>query len=142
MNAVLLITHAPLAQALRSAALHVFPDAAPALLALDVQPDDAPEHSLERARIALRHAGAAHTGVLVLTDLLGATPCNVATRLVQEAPQARRLLTGVNLPMLLRAISYRHEPLPQLAELACAGGVRGIGAVTPPVPEACSGARA
>lgn len=139
MNAVLLITHAPLAQALRSAALHVFPDAGPGVLALDVQADDAPELTLERAHAALEHLDAEHNGVLVLTDLLGATPCNVATRLLQEAPQTRRLLTGVNLPMLLRAISYRHEPLPQLVELACTGGVRGIGPVPAPVPATCPG---
>lgn len=128
MNAVLLIAHAPLAQALRAAALHVFADAGPDLLALDVPADEPPEHTLARARALL--AETAQGDALILADVLGATPCNVATRLLHEAPHARRLLAGVNLPMLLRALGYRHEPLDHLAELALAGGTRGLSAVT------------
>jgi PTS system mannose-specific IIA component len=51
-------------------------------------------------------------GVLVLTDIFGATPSNVAQKLVDGVKS--RLITGVNLPMLLRAVSYRHEPLDTL----------------------------
>jgi len=128
MNAVLLIAHAPLASALRCAALHVLGDAAVAVRALDVQPDAAPEQSLAAAQAALagcRPGG----GLLILTDVLGATPCNVATRLLASLPDAR-LLTGASLPMLLRALTYRGEPLEMMAERALAGGVQGIRNVT------------
>jgi PTS system ascorbate-specific IIA component len=123
MNTILLIAHAPLASALRAGALHVFPDAGEHILALDVQADAPPEVTQAQARTAL--AGRApDTDVLVLTDVLGATPCNVARQLTSGG--RLRLLAGANLPMLLRAVSYRHEPLDSMAEKAQAGGVQGI----------------
>ena len=122
---LLLITHAPLAQALRECALHVFPDCAASLLTLDVPPDQAPEQTLAAARALCAQAGA--DPLLVLTDMLGATPCNVAQRLV--AGQEARLVAGVNLPMLLRAICYQAEPLDALAARALAGGTQGVVAV-------------
>ncbi|GAB1384951.1 PTS fructose transporter subunit IIA [Melaminivora sp.] len=122
---LLLITHAPLAQALRECALHVFPDCAANLLTLDVPPDQAPEHTLAAARALCAQAGAGP--LLVLTDLLGATPCNVAQRLV--AGQEARLVAGVNLPMLLRTICYQAEPLEALVARALAGGTQGVMAV-------------
>jgi PTS system mannose-specific IIA component len=121
---ILLVTHAPLAQALRACALHVFADSAADVLALDIEADESPEASLARAR-ALLGEGAAP--VLVLTDVFGATPCNVAQRLV--AGRAAQLVAGVNLPMLLRAISYRHEALEAVAARAVVGGSQGVMAV-------------
>ena len=123
MNAILLIAHAPLASALREAALHVFPDAGAHIAAVDVQPDDAPERSLGLVRAALA-ALPADAGVLILVDVCGATPCNVATRL--DAGARTRLLAGVNLPMLLRALTYRQEPLESMFQKAQAGGTQGI----------------
>ena len=59
----------------------------------------------------------------MLTDIFGATPCNVAQKLVDGVRS--RLITGVNLPMLLRAVSYRHEPLDALVSRAVTGGTAG-----------------
>lgn len=132
MNSILLIAHAPLAHALRECALHVFPDAGAAVSAVDIQPDTPPEESLALARTAMDQL-AAH-GVLVLTDVFGATPSNVARRLVEGAENAR-LLAGVNLPMLLRAIGYRHEPLEALVARALAGGTQGILPVASAAPQ-------
>jgi PTS system mannose-specific IIA component len=70
---------------------------------------------------------------LVLADMFGATPCNVAQRLVDGA--RTRLLTGVNLPMLLRAVTYRHEPLEQLVARALAGGTQGVIQVAGTAPQ-------
>lgn len=128
-NAVLLIAHAPLASALREAALHVFPDAAADIAALDVQAGAAPEDTLAQA-----HAAQAQLGgrpLLVLADCFGATPCNVAQRLLTD--ERMRLLAGVNLPMLLRALTYRAEPLADMAQRALDGGMRGVVVVEPPV---------
>lgn len=121
---ILLLTHAPLAHALRACALHVFADSAADVQALDIDADDSPEASLQRARQLL---GEGDAPVLVLTDVLGATPCNVAQRLVAGRPA--RLVAGVNLPMLLRAISYRHEALEAVAARALVGGAQGVVAV-------------
>ena len=125
MTAVLLIAHAPLASALRDAALHVLPDAAPDVLALDVYADTPPERTRDVARTLVDERGGA--GVLVLCDLVGATPCNVATELLVH--EDVRLLAGANLPMLLRALNYRHEPLARVAQRALTGGTRGVVAV-------------
>ena len=122
MNGVLIIAHAPLAHALRQCALHVFPDAAGHVAALDVRPDATPEQTLAAARAALEHMPV--EGVLVLTDLVGATPCNVAQRLIAGRPC--RLVAGVNLSMVLRALTYRHEPLDALAQRALTGGSQGV----------------
>ncbi len=121
-NHILLIAHAPLAQALRDCAVHVFADCVRDISVLDVPPDEAPETTLATARALLAQSGAERT--LVLADVLGATPSNVAHRLVEGT--AACLLVGVNLPMLLRAICYRHEPLAQQAQRALTGGQQGM----------------
>ena len=126
-----LIAHAPLAHALRECALHVFPDCASDVLALDVPPNEPPEETLAAARILLQQQGGA--SVLVLADVFGATPCNVAQRLVDGV--RTRLVAGVNLPMLLRAVGYRAEPLEALAERALAGGAQGVMPVAVAAPQ-------
>ena len=117
---ILLIAHAPLAHALRECALHVLADSAMEVLTLDVLPEAAPEATLAAAQQMLYPE--ADRPTLVLTDVLGATPCNVAQQLVQGGNA--RLLTGVNLPMLLRAICYCAEPLDAVAERALVGARR------------------
>ncbi|TSE30678.1 PTS sugar transporter subunit IIA [Tepidimonas charontis] len=131
MNAILVIAHAPLASALRQCVLHVFPDAGADVDALDVPADEAPETTLQRARALLALHGAVDT--LVLTDVFGATPCNVATRLLEGGHT--RLVTGVNLPMLLRAVTYRHEPLDALVTRATLGGTQGVMPLAPTAPQ-------
>src|SRR3954462_15311547 len=118
MNAILIIAHAPLAHALRQCALHIFPDCGAELAAIDVQPNLSPEETLATARIAMQQLTRSPQikGVLVLTDIFGATPSNVAQKLVDGV--SSRLITGVNLPMLLRSVSYRHETLDALVARA------------------------
>ena len=128
---ILIIAHAPLANALRACALHVFADCGDSVTALDVQPNQPPEESLAQARILLQQSGEDST--LVLTDVFGATPCNVAQRLIE--PVASRLVTGVNLPMLLRAVSYRHEPLDSVVTRAVVGGTQGVMQVAISAPQ-------
>jgi len=120
---ILIIAHAPLAEALRQCALHVFPDARDAVAAIDVQADDAPEITLAQAQTALQALGGAGP-TLVLTDVVGATPANVAQKLVEG--HDARLVAGVNLPMLLRSICYRQEPLDALVARAVSGGAQGV----------------
>ena len=131
MNSLLIVAHAPLANALRQCALHVFPDCGEAVVALDVQPQMPPEESLAAARILLSELKTPHT--LVLTDVFGATPCNVALKLVDGVNT--KLVAGVNLPMLLRCVGYRHEPLDSLAARAVAGGTQGVMQVAVTAPQ-------
>ena len=135
MNAILIIAHAPLAHALRLCALHVFPDCGAQLAAIDVQPNLPPEETLATARISMEQLARVPQvkGVLVLTDIFGATPSNVAQKLVDGVKS--RLITGVNLPMLLRSVSYRNEPLDALVSRAVIGGTQGVMQVAITAPQ-------
>ena len=128
---LLIIAHAPLASALRQSVLHVFPDNAGHIAAFDVDSDQPFEELVTAARGLMDTLGASPT--LVLTDIFGATPCNVAQRLVDSA--GARLIAGVNLPMLLRAMTYRSEPLESLVARAMAGGVQGVMQVATAAPQ-------
>ena len=131
MNGIFIIAHAPLASALRQCVLHVFPDNAAGVISLDVQPNVPPEETLAQARILFKQLGTSHA--LVLADVFGATPCNVAQKLVDGVHS--KLITGINLPMLLRTVSYRHEPLDALITRALAGGTQGVMQVAITAPQ-------
>lgn len=128
---LLIIAHAPLASALRQSVLHVFPDGAAHVAALDIDSDQPFDQLVDAARSAMAALGTSRS--LVLTDIFGATPCNVAQRLVDGS--RARLIVGVNLPMLLRAMTYRSEPLDALVARAMAGGVQGIMQVATAAPQ-------
>ncbi|MBY4896579.1 PTS sugar transporter subunit IIA [Cupriavidus sp. AU9028] len=123
MAGILIIAHAPLASALRDCAAHVYCGEPKGVEAIDVLPDAEPAAVLADARRRLAHV-AEDNGTLVLTDIFGATPANIAARLAD--PGRVKVLAGVNLPMLVRAICYRSEQLDQLATKALAGGSQGV----------------
>lgn len=131
MNGILIIAHAPLASALRHCVLHVFPDSAEAVSALDIQPNAPPEESLAQARLLMEQLNQPNT--LVVTDVFGATPCNVSQKLVDGLRS--KLIAGVNLPMLLRTVSYRHESLDALISRAMIGGTQGVIQVAVTAPQ-------
>ena len=131
MNGIFIIAHAPLAAALRQCVLHVFPDSACGVVALDVQANMPPEETLAQARIMLAQLGTPDT--LVLVDVFGATPCNVAQKLVDGVHT--KLITGVNLPMLLRTVSYLHEPVDALVARALVGATQGVMQVAVTAPQ-------
>ena len=119
MIGILIVAHAPLASALRECALHVFPDCASGVQALDIAPNASPEESLQLAKAAMAKLNTSE--VLLLSDVFGATPSNVAQYLIDGIDT--RLLAGVNLPMLLRTVCYRHEDVHALAKRAVDGRV-------------------
>ena len=134
MNCIFIIAHSPLAQALRQCALHVFPESEHSVAALDGLPNVSPEETLAAARITLAQLQRTpRTQVLVLADVFGATPCNVAQKLVDGVHS--KLVAGVNLPMLLRAVSYRNEPLDVLVQRALNGGTAGVMQVAVAAPQ-------
>lgn len=131
MTGILIIAHAPLASAFKQCVLHVFPDTPTVVLTLDVQPDMSPEETLSQARILFTQLDTQQA--LVLVDVFGATPCNVAQKLVDGVDS--KLITGVNLPMLLRTVSYRHEALDALVARALAGATQGVMLVAITAPQ-------
>jgi PTS system mannose-specific IIA component len=128
---ILIIAHSPLASALRECVVHVYPDSVDEVLALDVEANVPPEVTKDAARARL---GQLHTSeVLVLTDVFGATPCNVAQQVVDGVHS--KLVAGVNLPMLLRTVNYRHETLDVLVARALSGGAQCIMQVAATAPQ-------
>jgi mannose PTS system EIIA component len=133
---IVLIAHAPLASALAASGQHVY-TCSPQMAEAQVQVFDVPAdadvpRAVEHAR-ALVQAADAGAGVLVLTDVFGATPSNVAAQLVEPGRVA--VIAGVNLPMLLRALCYRDESLADTVDKALAGGTRGVLQVTGTPPQ-------
>jgi len=63
-------------------------------------------------------------GVLILTDLIGSTPSNIARQLAEN--NNVRIITGLNLSMLIRALNYPQLGLEELADKALSGGRDGI----------------
>jgi PTS system ascorbate-specific IIA component len=128
---ILIIAHAPLANALRECVLHVYPEAATGVLALDVLPNESTDITRTKLQALLAQLPAPNT--LVLTDVFGATPCNVAQKVVDGVHA--KLVAGVNLPMLLRTVNYRHEPLDVLVARALSGGAQCIMQVAVTAPQ-------
>jgi PTS system mannose-specific IIA component len=131
-NTIFIIAHAPLAQALRECAMHVYAECAPTVLALDVRAHAEPEDTLSQAQQLLAHVPHGD-GLLVLTDIFGATPANVAQKVVQG--RNAQLIAGVNVPMLFRSVCYRHEPLETLVSRALSGGTQGVMQVALAAPQ-------
>ena len=91
--------------------------------ALAIGTDVQPDRCLQRAKSALSKVDQGD-GVLVLTDLFGSSPSNIACRL--EAEPKLRIISGLNLPMLVRVFNYAHLPLERLADKAESGGRDGV----------------
>lgn len=90
---------------------------------LDVRQDDDPIDLLNAARRRVTQLDGGQ-GVLVMTDMYGSTPSNIAHRLRDQHDV--QVLSGVNLPMLVRALNYPRLPLDEMTEKARNGGREGI----------------
>ena len=131
MSGILIIAHAPLASALKACATHTFPDCAASVEALDVPPDQPVEETEAQARVLL--ARRQRPDAVTITDVFGATPCNVAQRLADGVHV--KVVAGANVPMLWRSLCYRHEPIETLAARAVAGAAQGVMQLGDPLPQ-------
>ena len=120
VNHILIIAHQPLASALRACALHVFPELASCITAFDVPCEQAREVSYAQAQALLP----ADQDVLICTDVCGATPFNIAQDLANA--NGCELLTGANVPMVVRGLGYSHEPMAKMIAKAIEGARQGI----------------
>jgi PTS system ascorbate-specific IIA component len=120
MTRLIIVAHTPLATALKQVAGHTFAEAAAAILAIDVSPDDAPEVVERRVRAGM----VAGDDTLILCDAMGATPANASMRAAKGA--AVSVVAGVNVPMLWRVLCYASEPLASLTQRAVHGGTGGV----------------
>ena len=123
MIGILLITHGELGKSLIECATHVLGDKPKFLDSLTIENDCAHEKMFSdiSEKIKVLDQG---KGVLILTDIFGATPCNIITKIIQ--PGKVDAIAGINLSMLIRSINYRHEPFDTLIAKAIQGAVDGI----------------
>jgi mannose PTS system EIIA component len=134
MAQILIVAHAPLASALQAVARHVYPESSQQLGAVDVPADLRHEDAEALLRSAVRSLTAGLQGhaadVLVLADVFGATPCNAALTVADGVRV--RVVVGVNVPMLWRALCYGQQPLDDMVVRAVAGATQGVMQVAVP----------
>jgi len=121
---LLLLAHGDLARGLKRSA-EMICGARDDLVALGLRPTDSPDSFLSRVKNAVRKVPL-HREILVLADLYGGTPANVAARLLLEMRERVACVTGVNLPMLLAVLTAGPSSLTALADLARQEGAAGI----------------
>lgn len=127
MIGLLIVAHGTLGESLVECATYVMGKQPDKLLALDVRDcsNTGEIVAVAREQLAQLQDG---DGVLVLADVYGATPCNLLCSLID--PGRVELVAGINLPMLLKVLTYRHESLQALVQRAMQGGNDGIFRVT------------
>lgn len=123
MIGILIVSHGAFGESLIHSASHVLGKRPLYLRQLGVTVHDDPEAILPVAEDLIRFLDQGE-GVLVLTDIYGATPSNIAAKLLR--PGRVEGLAGVNLPMLIRALTYRDEPLISVRDKALAGACEGV----------------
>lgn len=123
MSGVLLITHGSIGQDMLDTVTSILGGCPLDALAIGVASDCDPDAVYATASESCASLDDGH-GVLVLTDLYGSTPSNIASRLL-DAHNAV-VVAGVNMPMLLRIMNYPDRDLDDLAEYAASGARNGI----------------
>ena len=123
MIGVLLVTHGEIGTALLTSASQILGGVAQQVATLSVWRQDDPDDLVLRARELLERIDAGD-GVLVLTDIFGATPGNVVSRLLADGQVEG--VSGVSLPMLLRVLTSRNGSLAAAVKRALSGGAEGV----------------
>ena len=128
MIGIMVVSHEPLGTALIRCTRHVFGRLPPQVAALDVIPDEDPEAAVNAARELLKRINDG-SGVIVFTDCFGATPSRIAMKLAE--PLRVYVVAGVNLPMLLKAITQRRQPVEEVVDALIASGQGAIRQMLP-----------
>ncbi len=128
MTPLLIVAHGNLGDSLIQCASFVLGQRPEQLESLDLSSCNDPNEMLAQARAQLANLDNGE-GVLILTDIYGATPCNTVCQLIEH--EQVEAVAGVNLPMLLKVLTYRHEPLAELVRKAVQGGQSGVMYILP-----------
>jgi len=120
---ILIVSHGAFGEALIHSASHVLGKRPLRVRQVGVTVHDDPQAMLPQAQDLVRQLDEGE-GVLVLTDIYGATPGNIAMKLLE--PGKVEGISGVNLPMLIRALTYRDKGLKAAVEKALSGGTEGV----------------
>jgi PTS system ascorbate-specific IIA component len=127
MAGIIIVAHTPLASAMLDFVEHVYGEVPRDIYAVDVPPHEDIKLTENKLQLIVEKIEKKHE-VLILTDIVGATPNNVAIHVANKNHSAYtiQIITGVNLPMLLRAVSHRLEPLQEVIEKSLQGGQNGV----------------
>jgi len=120
---LLLICHNQIGHELLETATDMLDRCPLSVLHLPVYQDDDPIDLLNRARRKIGDLDSGD-GVLIMTDMYGSTPSNIAHRLADN--KRVKVVSGVNLPMVVRALNYPSLPLTEMVERVISGGRAGI----------------
>ena len=131
MIGILLITHGTLGEALIQTAMHVLNKRPAQLRHLGLTTQDNPLLLLPQAQALVKELNDGD-GVLILTDMYGSSPSNLSAKLI--VPGRVDAVAGVNLPMLIRALTYREQSLEVMVSKAISGGCEGVLRVPAPAP--------
>jgi len=123
MIGLFLVTHSSYGESLIQCACHVLNHRPRQIVQLGIAAQDDPQDALPLAREMLKLVDSGD-GALILTDIYGATPANVALKLL--VPGRVEGIAGANLPMLLRALTYREKGMKILLTKAIGGGRDGV----------------
>lgn len=123
MIGILIIAHGQLGESLIECAKHVMNKLPPQLASIAVNTNDDPADVLPQAQALVEQLNTGD-GVLVLSDMYGATPCNVVIKLLSGNNVEG--VAGLNLPMLVRVLTYRNESIKKIVEKAVSGGRDGV----------------
>jgi len=136
MIGILILAHGELGRGLAASATHVL-GYAPTQMEASPVDDRMTTDDIKRGIEEALHRLDSGQGVLILADIYGATHTNIACRFLARGHV--ELVAGVNLPMLLRVLNYRHLDFPALVAKALSGGPEGIVCPTPPAKAAGAG---
>jgi len=128
MIGILIVAHDRLGESLVEAVTHVLGGRPPQFDVFPVAATDDPLALLPKARDAVAALDTGE-GVAVLSDIYGATPCNLAAKLASAGHV--EVIAGVSLPMLVRAFTYRTRGMETFVKKAVSGGCEGVLHVEP-----------
>ncbi|NOX42617.1 MAG: PTS fructose transporter subunit IIA [Gammaproteobacteria bacterium] len=120
---LLIIAHDKIGTAIKNTAISLVGSCPLPIESLELCGDCDTEESLETAQNLVNTLNQGD-GVLILTDLFGSTPYNITAKL--SSNENVIIISGLNLPMLIRALNYPSLPLSEIAEKVLDGGRNGI----------------
>ena len=123
MIGIALLTYGQIGQDMIIAANHIVGEISKNIETMTIHPYDAPEDILAQLTVKAESLDEGD-GVLILSDLYGSTHSNIGCRLLET--EKIEMVSGLNLPMLMRVMNYRNKPLKELVEIASDGGRKGI----------------
>lgn len=128
---VLVITHSQIGQAIMETACSMLTHCPLDVEIMPIAQDSDPEAQAARAKTLIDRLDSG-AGVLVLTDMYGSTPSNIAARLLDREGRVQ-VVAGINLPMFIRVMNYPHLGLDELTHKALSGGHDGVMGCRPSV---------